>query len=50
MGIIHFYNLTKRQKKYMLKSWTWKEPKMILLHFINEKTETTIKKILFSQR
>lgn len=34
----------------MLKSWKLKEPKIILLNFINEKTETTIKKILFSQR
>lgn len=33
----------------MFKTWTWKELKIILSHFINEKTETTIKKILFAQ-
>lgn len=44
MGIIyHSYNL--KRKKYILKTRKWKEPKIYLSHFINEKTETTIKKI-----
>lgn len=48
MGITHHpCDLTKREK-YLLKTWKRKEPKSILSHFI-EKTETTIKKILFSQ-